>query len=181
MIKTDVHYILFKTFSDNQNLIKFLQDTNILVAPYTILVGQGYKGCMAGLSVGTWVKQNPLTFDLSVDRPLNLYGGKELSIESFSEKGNIKRIFADKRVFCKLSIPPGVDLGEYTIIDHPPGVDLGEYTIRRSQLSEPTLTQCMFAPNTYIEDFNYAEPVMEINGKCGKDPVLTIPSYKNEN
>ena len=54
---------------------------------------------MAGLSVGTWVKQNPLTFDLSVDRPLNLYGGKELSIESFSEKGNIKRIFADKRVF----------------------------------------------------------------------------------
>ena len=164
---------------------------------------------MAGLSVGTWVKQNPLTFDLSVDRPLNLYGGKELSIESFSEKGNIKRIFADKRVFCKLSIPPGVDLGEYTIIDHPPGVDLGEYTIidhppgvdlgeytiidhppgvdlgeytiRRSQLSEPTLTQCMFAPNTYIEDVSYAEPVMEINGKCGKDPVLTIPSYKNEN
>ena len=181
MIKTDVHYILFKTFSDNQNLIKFLQDTNILVAPYTILVGQGYKGCMAGLSVGTWVKQNPLTFDLSVDRPLNLYGGKELSIESFSEKGNIKRIFADKRVFCKLSIPPGVDLGEYTIIDHPPGVDLGEYTIRRSQLSEPTLTQCMFAPNTYIEDVHYAEPVMEINGKCGKDPVSTIPSYKNEN
>ena len=57
---------------------------------------------MAGLSVGTWVKQNPLTFDLSVDRPLNLYGGKELSIESFSEKGNIKRIFADKNVFCKL-------------------------------------------------------------------------------
>lgn len=105
-------------------------DTNILVAPYTILVGQGYKGCMAGLSVGTWVKQNPLTFDLSVDRPLNLYGG----------------------------------------------VDLGEYTIRRSQLSEPTLTQCMFAPNTYIEDFNYAEPVMEINeSEVGSGEKRSLP------
>lgn len=134
----DVHYVsvnrqrqaLVMKFNETVANATIEQDTNILVAPYTILVGQGYKGCMAGLSVGTWVKQNPLTFDLSVDRPLNLYGG----------------------------------------------VDLGEYTIRRSQLSEPALTQCMFAPNTYIDDVNYVEPVIEINeSEIGSGEKRSLP------
>jgi len=120
------------TVSDrlSNTILKNKNDTNILVAPYTILVGQGYKGCMAGLSVGTWVKQNALSFDLSVDRPLNLYGG----------------------------------------------VDLGEYTIKRSQLSEPALTQCMYAPNTYIEDVEYVEPIIEINeSEVGSGEKRSLP------
>ena len=74
-------------------------------------------------------------------------------------------LYADKGFCCFWSHSashPSHDSSSLTPFSS--GVDLGEYTIKRSQLSEPALTQCMYAPNTYIEDVEYVEPIIEING-----------------
>jgi hypothetical protein len=53
----------------------FLQETEFLVSPYQILIGDNYYGCMTGLSIGTWVQVGE-TISLLSDRPFPLYDGQ---------------------------------------------------------------------------------------------------------
>ena len=72
-MKSTKSYILFLKTKPGG----FLQDTEFLVSPYQVMVGDNYFGCMTGLSIGTWI-QNAQTVELLSDRPFPLYDGKML-------------------------------------------------------------------------------------------------------
>lgn len=82
----DVHYVsvnrsrslVFVQLNDTtSNFTLTSQDTEFLVSPYQVLIGDNYYGCMTGLSIGTWV-QIGKSVKLLIDRPFPLYDGSEI-------------------------------------------------------------------------------------------------------
>lgn len=82
----DVHYVSVNRSRSqvfvqlNETISNFTltsKDTEFLVSPYQVMVGDNYFGCMTGLSIGTWI-QNAQTVELLSDRPFPLYDGSEI-------------------------------------------------------------------------------------------------------
>jgi len=82
----DVHYVsvnrsrslIFVQLNDTvSNFTLTSKDTEFLVSPYQVLIGDNYYGCMTGLSIGTWI-QIGQTVELLSDRPFPLYDGSEI-------------------------------------------------------------------------------------------------------
>jgi len=83
---SDVHYVsvnrsrslVFVQLNDTvSNFTLTSKETEFLVSPYQIVIGDNYYGCMTGLSIGTWVQVGE-TISLLSDRPFPLYDGSEI-------------------------------------------------------------------------------------------------------
>lgn len=88
----DIHYISVNRSRSlvfvqlNETISNFTltsKDTEFLVSPYQVLIGDNYYGCMTGLSIGSWVEIGE-NINLISDRPFPLYDGSE--IEEFTIK-----------------------------------------------------------------------------------------------
>lgn len=125
----EVHYVsVNRTRSTvfvqlNKTLSNFTltsKDTEFLVSPYQIIIGENYYGCMTGLSVGTWIKvDNDL--QLLADRPFPLYDGTE--IREFTIRNGATGT-APRMEQCMFA--PTTFVRDYYIAEQTPGTIIGD-------------------------------------------------------